>query len=167
VEIELHVTNAPADDAMLVYRMDVTEPLSEPPLSKGEFVFVRGITGISANFMAWGRTLGWPGAVKTALKVLSGKRLFFGVKSGNSMVQSGWANIGFCRHYVIESDSIVLGELWTAPEHRGKGLASVALRRVIVRLHDCGFKRFYIDTKLDNPASQRMIEKAGFSNRIQ
>jgi len=109
---------------------------------------------------------GWFQALKAALKIWSGRRIFFWNSSGSKVVQSGWANIGFCRHYDVEPNSVVLGTLWTEPEFRGRGLASSAIIRTIAFLHRRGYKRFYIDTSEENIASQRMIAKAGFTQRM-
>jgi len=155
-------TSSPSPDT-LIYRLDRTAPLYEPPLSKGSFVFVAGIAGLWANLPLWIKNWGWAEALKTALKVLSKRRIFFGILMGAEVVQRGWANLGFCRYYLVERDSVVLGSLYTAPDHRAQGLASAAMRLTIDALYRKGYRRFYVDTSRANVASQRMIQKSGFS----
>jgi RimJ/RimL family protein N-acetyltransferase len=151
---------------MLIYRLDLTAPLSETPLSKGAFVQVEGVTGVRNNLPIWVKNWGWAEALKTSLKIISRKRIFFGIVSDTVVVQRGWANLGFCRYYSVERDSVVLGSLYTAPDHRAQGLASAAMRRSINELFRRGHRRFYVDTSQANIASQRMIQKTGFSQPL-
>ena len=158
--------NSPTkDNKMLIFRMDLSAPPAEAPLRAGTFVIVSGAPGILANFLTWVENWGLTETLKVSLKILTGKRIFFGVLLGKKIVQSGWANLGFCRHYAVERDAVVLGPLWTAPDHRGQGLASAAMRQSMTFLYQRGRRRFYVDTTSGNRASQRMIEKAGFAER--
>jgi RimJ/RimL family protein N-acetyltransferase len=150
------------DERIIIYRMDLSDPLPELALTRGTFVLVAGFAGILSHFPVWMKNEGFTEALKISLKILSRRRIFFGVVQEEKVVQSGWANLGFCRHYAVERDSVVLGTLWTAPEYRGQGLAPAAMRRVIAYLFQRGYRRFYVDTIIANKASQRMIAKTGF-----
>ena len=150
----------------LIYRMDVSGPLPPQVLPEGAFVVAAKFWSIAANFLIWVKTWGWKEAFKTSLKIASGKRILFGVIRGKRIVQSGWLQVGKCRMYPVERDAIVVETLWTDPEHRGQGLASAAIHQGLVFLSQRGYRRFYVDTILGNLASQRMIEKAGFSERV-
>ena len=119
-----------------------------------------------ANFPIWVKSWGWREALKTVLKILTGKRFLFGVIRGKRVVQRGWLNVGFCEFYPVERDAIVVGSLETEPLHRGQGLASSTIYQGLVFLSQRGYRRFYVDTSLANLASQRMIAKAGFSERV-
>jgi GNAT superfamily N-acetyltransferase len=147
----------------LFYRMDLSEPLARKPLRHGRFIIARNARDVRSHFSLWRRHFGEIEAMKTALKVLSGSQVFFGTLLGRELVQMGWATRGFCRYYRLEEEAIVLESLWTAPAHRGKGLAPAALRETISKLSKSGSRRFYIDTTPKNLASQRMIAKAGFT----
>src|SRR5690349_1817990 len=127
--------NAAAREEMLVYQIMLSAAPTHPPLSKGHLSFVAGVPGILSNFSIWVASWGFREALKTTLKVLSRRRIFFGVVLDQRVVSSGWANLGFCHFYPVERDSVVLGTLWTAPELRGQGLASTAIRQVMGLLY--------------------------------
>ena len=151
----------------LIYRMDVAEPLIEKGVPEGAFIVSAQPRTILAHFRAWVTTWGWKEAVKTALKVLSRKRILFGVVREKRVVQFGWLNIGGkCPFYPIERDAVIVETLWTDPVHRGQGLASSTIHQGLVFLSQRGYRRFYVDTSLSNLASQRMIQKAGFLDRV-
>lgn len=148
---------------ILIYLKDVIKFPTLEHLSNSEFFFITRRTGMAKYFWSWVKNFGLLRAIKIFLKILSGRRIFFGLRSGQLIVQYGWANIGFCRHYQVEPKSIVLGYLWTTEAQRGKGLAPAAISNVIHHLFNDGFTRFYIDTTIDNRSSQRMIEKSAFT----
>jgi GNAT superfamily N-acetyltransferase len=154
------------DQQRLIYRMDLAGPLASRVVPEGAFVVSARLQNIMANFPMWTRTWGWKGAIKTALKILSLKRILFGVIRDRRVVQFGWVHVGECRFYPVEQDAVVLETLWTDPLHRRQGFASATIYQTIVFLSKKGFRRFYIDTILSNVASQRMIEKAGFSECV-
>ena len=52
--------------------------------------------------------------------------------------------------------------LWTYPEHRGKGLATLMAKTMLDELH-INYNRFYKTINKDNYASIRVAEKSGFS----
>ncbi|PWY54087.1 hypothetical protein DGG96_18775 [Legionella qingyii] len=149
-------------DTMLIYRLDLTEMPSDISIHQGDFFFISGVSEIFNHFMTLLLNLNFFEVLKTCLKILSGRRILFGVKLGKTIIQSGWANIGFCKYYAIELNSIALGTLWTSPANRGQGLAPAALKHTIFLLYKKGFKRFYIDTTVSNQNAQRMIQKVGF-----
>ncbi|OGR89029.1 MAG: hypothetical protein A2992_04345 [Elusimicrobia bacterium RIFCSPLOWO2_01_FULL_59_12] len=157
---------ASPEQERLIYRMDVPGPLTPKVLPEGAFIVAAKLRSIAAHFLIWVKTWGWKEALKTSLKVLSGSRILFGVIRGKRVVQFGWLNLGKCRTYPVERDAIVVETLWTDPQHRGQGLASATIHHGLVFLSQRGYRRFYVDTILANRASQRMIEKAGFSERV-
>jgi RimJ/RimL family protein N-acetyltransferase len=56
----------------------------------------------------------------------------------------------------------IIGNCWTHPDTRGKGIYPFALRQVLQALRDRGIDRVLIETDVENIASRRGIEKAGF-----
>ena len=58
-------------------------------------------------------------------------------------------------------DDLQIGAVWTAAEHRGKGIAPFAIRAVLRNLAKRG-RRFWYVTDAGNAASIRAAEKAGF-----
>ena|SRR5258708_35167912 len=148
---------------MIVYRLDLETPSTPKPVPEGACIIVSGIGGVLKNFAIWVRNWGWKEAIKAALKVLSRRRvLFHCVVNGKTVVQSGWANFGFCRYYPVEKNAVVLGTLYTRPEYRSRGYATAAKGQVIKYLYHRGFTRFYADTTPANLPAQRTIEKLGF-----
>lgn len=55
-----------------------------------------------------------------------------------------------------------VGDTWTAPEHRSRGLASIALRLIVSQLRAPGRAFWYLTTS-DNAPSIRAAEGAGFN----
>ena len=61
----------------------------------------------------------------------------------------------------MTEDDLQIGDTWTAPEHRGKGLANFAVQEIIKQQKQ--WKRgFWYVVEEDNLSSIRVIEKAGF-----
>ncbi len=155
------------EEERLIYRLDVSGPLPQQDLPEGAFIVAANVKSVFSHLFVWKKTWGWKEAVKTSLKVLSGKRILFGVIRENRVVQFGWLNVGGkCRFYPVEHDAVIVETLWTDPQHRGQGLASATIRHGLVFLSHRGYRRFYVDTIQANLASQRMIAKAGFSDRV-
>lgn len=59
------------------------------------------------------------------------------------------------------ADAVELG-YWIAPAHWGKGYASEAVRAVLALARTLGHQRVLATHFVDNPASGRVLEKAGF-----
>jgi ribosomal-protein-alanine N-acetyltransferase len=51
---------------------------------------------------------------------------------------------------------------WIGAPYRGRGAAPAALKLLVARAFDRGFKRLYAGVYEWNPASRRVLEKAGF-----
>ena len=58
-------------------------------------------------------------------------------------------------------EDLQIGDTWTMPEYRGKGLASFAIQK-IVELHKKPGRRFWYVVGENNIPSIRAVEKAGF-----
>jgi len=153
----------------IIFRKCLTEsqdgPIPElrdfPPLGL-RFFMASNWKDVLAHSLSFVRTLGWIEGIRCSLKVLSGRRIFFGLSRKGKIIQSGWANLGFCYHYPVEADAVVLGPLWTHPAIRGKSLGSSSIVAAMRELTRRGYKTYYIDTQSHNEASLRMIAKAGF-----
>ena len=109
------------------------------------------------------RTFGTGRAFKTLAKVATPRRAYYAVISEGRVASDGWIMFGFCRSYPIGSEDHVIGPIYTAPQARGKGLASAALANALRYCKGRGAEQVYIDTTEDNAASRKTIEKAGFS----
>jgi predicted GNAT family acetyltransferase len=62
----------------------------------------------------------------------------------------------------MKSKDLQIGDTWTMPEHRGKGLATFALRKVIEIYAESGRAMWYVVAE-DNLPSIRVVEKTGFN----
>jgi RimJ/RimL family protein N-acetyltransferase len=148
---------------MIIYRLDLTEPPMKRSMpAPTRCVIAATPWDVGRYFLLWMRNWGFRTAVRTALKVLSKRRILYVTVLGHTIVQSGWANLGFCRYYPVESDAVVLGTLYTVPEHRNKGFSTSAKSQMISFLYSQGFRRIYADTSEPNIAAQRTCEKLGF-----
>ena len=69
---------------------------------------------------------------------------------------------GYFRFPFMSHDDLQIGDTWTAPEHRGKGLGTFAVQQVTSLL---GKPRrgFWYVVEGGNAASIRVVEKAGFT----
>ncbi len=115
----------------------------------------------AALYACFGRFGMW----KVLLKLLAGRRVFYGIMhsvAGESIVHYGWISLGFCRYYPVERSAAVVGPVWTAPVARGGGLAIRALKLALNELAQAGIERVYIDTSEDNAAMLRVIRHCGF-----
>ncbi len=68
----------------------------------------------------------------------------------------------YARFPFMAREDLQIGDVWTDPEHRNRGLASFALRRLVddkVR----GGRRLWYVVEGDNAASIRTVEKCGFA----
>ena len=69
---------------------------------------------------------------------------------------------GSFRFPFMQSDDLQIGDVWTAPSERGRGLAATMLAAIGVRFAKPGRKLWYLVHE-ENLASIRIAEKAGFS----
>lgn len=69
---------------------------------------------------------------------------------------------GWFRFPFMSGDDLQLGDLWTAPQHRGRGLATSALRFAVLSRSARGPRAFWYIAAEENEASIRAAERAGF-----
>ncbi len=100
--------------------------------------------------------------IKLALKIFSGRRFFYYVTQKEQLLHTAWISLGFCRHYSVANNEIVIGPIWTTPEGRNKGVATFALKQAMNKLIYQGKFIFYIDTSEDNIPCQKVISNCHF-----
>jgi RimJ/RimL family protein N-acetyltransferase len=95
--------------------------------------------------------------------------LFAGSGSGVLLIYEGrWVvhYSGFTPKYwrfpFVADDDFQIGDTWTDPASRGKGLASFALRMVVATLAKAGRRLWYVVEDVNEP-SIRVVEKAQFT----
>jgi GNAT superfamily N-acetyltransferase len=67
----------------------------------------------------------------------------------------------FFRFPFLGREDLQIGDTWTAPESRGRGIAAAALRQVVDRLGRPG-RTFWYVVEEENGASIAAVRKAGF-----
>lgn len=67
----------------------------------------------------------------------------------------------YFRFPFMAREDLQIGDTWTMPEYRGKGLATFAIQK-IVELHKKPGRRFWYVVEEDNIPSIRAVEKTGF-----
>ncbi len=67
----------------------------------------------------------------------------------------------YFRFPFMSKTDLQVGDTWTDPDHRGKGLATIALQ-TILSCPSPRERRFWYVVEADNKASIRVVEKAGF-----
>jgi RimJ/RimL family protein N-acetyltransferase len=67
----------------------------------------------------------------------------------------------YFRFPFMSGDDLQIGDTWTDPQHRGRGLASAAVSKIVERLRRPS-RRFWYLVEADNGPSVRVIERAGF-----
>jgi RimJ/RimL family protein N-acetyltransferase len=68
---------------------------------------------------------------------------------------------GYFRFPFMERDDLQVGDTWTSGDHRGKGLATFALRQITASDYQASRRYWYVVDE-DNTPSIRVVEKAGF-----
>jgi ribosomal protein S18 acetylase RimI-like enzyme len=162
--VTLHVPDS--IDYQLVYRLERDrpfEPTLEPTFS---FTILDSLAGALRRRGVLLQSLGAKDSLVAVAKLASKVRRFYSVLDGDRPVSYGWGTEGRCRHYKIERDAVVIGPIWTDPQVRGKGLATIALQAAIDDYIRRGRRRFYIDTSKSNLAAQRVFQKSGFGEPV-
>ncbi len=86
----------------------------------------------------------------------------FIVYSGDTIVHRSCVFPRYFRFPFMDKDDLQIGDTWTAKEHRGKGLATFAIRKIF-ELNKKSGRRFWYVTEEANIASIRAVENAGFA----
>lgn len=110
---------------------------------------------------------GLKGFCKQLIKSTLGNRVFYGFLSDKGeLISCGYLNIGFCKFYEVSTHDVVIGSIWTNPEHRGKGLATKGIMAAINEMMARGYRSFYIDTQTTNAPMLKSISHLGFGEAI-
>ncbi len=147
----------------LVYQATFTLADISPEDLEVPFVKISSALGTLRHLPLLKKTFGWGGTLKILLKTLTGKRHLYGSPQSGRMVHHGWLSLGFCRHYHVHQDDIVIGSIWTDPAARGQRLATRAISQAMREgLRDRAHRTFHIDTASDNFPCQKVISHLGF-----
>ena len=144
----------------LVYRLRRSDPFPEVSVPGYAYHFLSG-PGAAWDLrraMA-GHFLRASGLLKACAKLATRDRTFYCLTAGEHLANLGWVTASTCRYYRIEAGEVVIGPVWTDPQHRGKGLATAGLQNAVNSLIARGHSVFYIDTSKDNLAMQKVIAR--------
>lgn len=83
------------------------------------------------------------------------------IRYQGSVVHRSVITPAYFRFPFMSKIDLQVGDTWTHPNHRGKGLATIALRIILSRPSPPE-RRFWYVVEADNKASIRVVEKAGF-----
>ena len=131
-------------------------------LASGDVVFiVSGATGIFRNWSILWRWSTISARMKLILKIAVGRDIFFGICSNGELVSTGVLALGHCSHYKVSPSAVVISTVGTDPRRKGQGLAARSIMGAMNAMIARGSTEFYIDTRSDNFAMQKVIEKLG------
>ncbi|GEM_PF-1002988 len=104
--------------------------------------------------------------VKLLIRSVFSNRYFYYIKKEGRIVSRGQLSKGFCHYYTVDIDDVVIGSIWTDPECRGQGLASISMQAAINAMVNKGSSTFYIDTQETNIGMLKSIAKIGFGSSV-
>lgn len=110
-------------------------------------------------------------ALAEALKRFAAGQTLYSMSRDGELLHCGWVVRGGQRHLLegvnaafdSPSDSAVLYDFFTHPEHRGRGLYQRNLRQILRDLAAAGVRMAFIGILKGNDSSRGAIEKVGFS----
>jgi RimJ/RimL family protein N-acetyltransferase len=84
------------------------------------------------------------------------------VRDGDRLVHRSYVFPGYFRFPFMAPNDLQIGDTWTDPAARGRGLATAAIRAVVTRYAAAGRMLWYVVDR-GNVPSVRAIQRAGFS----
>lgn len=144
----------------LIYRMQRTVPYTVD--REGFFFADSTVSAIRTLPFMMRERRGVLGTAKLFLKIVVGRCMYFGVARDGKPLSTGLLILGFCRYYAVPRDAIVIGEILTDPDSRGRGHATRAIMLAMNALMLRGRTTFYVDTQTPNLPMIRSIQKLGF-----
>jgi GNAT superfamily N-acetyltransferase len=109
---------------------------------------------------------GMVGTAKLVIKLGLRRCLYFFLTDNGRIVSTGVLTYGRYGLHEVSREAIVIGEIATRPDARGKGFATQAIMLAINLMVRRGACDFYIDTQPENGPMLRSIEKLGFGAPI-
>jgi RimJ/RimL family protein N-acetyltransferase len=100
------------------------------------------------------------------IRSLFSNRYFYYLSKQGKITTCGQLSTGFCHYYSVNISDVVIGSIWTDPEHRGEGLASKGMQAAINYMIADNWSVFYIDTQETNNRMLKVIENNGFGQSI-
>ena len=69
-----------------------------------------------------------------------------------------------CGQFAREADLVGLYDVFTPPEHRGRGHAAALCSRLLVQAREAGAATGYLQVEGDNTAARRVYHRLGFAD---
>jgi RimJ/RimL family protein N-acetyltransferase len=85
----------------------------------------------------------------------------FVIRDGTRVVHRSGVYPGYLRFPFMSARDLQIGDTWTDPEYRGRGLAQYAAAEIVMRLAT-EERRFWYLVESGNASSIRVIERVGF-----
>jgi len=152
-------------DFQLVYRMERGDRFDDCDPAPYRFLNVDSVAQAIRVRHALVQALGWLGFLRAILKIAANRRSFY-LLMADQPISHGRITVGRCKHYYMEDAAAVIGPIWTSPNYRGRGLATVAMKMAVNHHIDQGTSIFYIDTSKHNRAAQRVFANVGFGEPV-
>jgi RimJ/RimL family protein N-acetyltransferase len=83
------------------------------------------------------------------------------VYQGDEIVHRSCVFPRYLRFPFMSKNDLQIGDTWTTPSHRSRGLATFAIRKIL-ELHQKPERRFWYLVDERNQASAGVVKKAGF-----
>jgi RimJ/RimL family protein N-acetyltransferase len=80
---------------------------------------------------------------------------------GNKIIHRSTVSPGYFRFPFMQRNDLIINNIWTSPEYRGKKLAPFAIRK-IAELFRLPGRVFWYVVNEDNRSSIKVAEEAGF-----
>lgn len=100
---------------------------------------------------------------KLLIKLISGRNQLYIVVFNGKITSEGLISYGTCKHYEVKKNDCIIGPVNTDASYQRKGFATFGLNSCLQHLFERKLcESVFIDTREDNFAMQRVIEKSGF-----
>lgn len=151
----------------LLYKTLRVEPYQLDSSNNNDDVcVVAGLVGIIRHWPMLWRWSAIYARTKLVLKIAVGRDVFFGIYSAGNFVSTGVLALGHWSDYKVGPEAVVICNISTDSKRRGEGLATRSIMVAMNAMIERGFSQFYIETRRDNIAMQRSIQKLGFGQPV-
>jgi len=101
--------------------------------------------------------------LKLLIKLMTKRNALYIVIFNNKITSDGLLSFGQCNHYQVQKEDCIIGPVYTDTSYRGKGFATFGLISCVNYLRkNQAYSKIYIDTREDNIAMKKVIQKSGF-----
>jgi RimJ/RimL family protein N-acetyltransferase len=103
--------------------------------------------------------------LKLIIKLITQRNALYAVIYDNKITSDGLLSFGQCNHYQVNKNDCIIGPVYTDNSYRGKGFGTYGLIMCIHHIRALNsHEKIYIDTREDNLAMSKVIQKAGFGD---